>query len=85
VVFGPLLLSSPPGVLIIILKLNEIKFLAIKLLDEEAESICRGVINSISLSLALYEIGIESGIKGFDAARHLFVDRKSLGVISFTN
>jgi hypothetical protein len=73
-------------VLIITPKLEEVEALAIKLLDEEAESIYRGVFNSISLSLAFHEkIGIEGGIKGFDAASKFFVNRKLLGVISFTN
>ena len=70
--------------LIIIQKLEEVEFLAIKLLDEDAESICRGVVDSISLSVALYEIG-EGGIEGFEAASKLFVNRKRFGVISFPN
>jgi hypothetical protein len=64
---------------------EEVEFLTIKPLGEEAESVCRGVVNSISLSLALHEIGIEGGIKSLDAASKFFVNRKFLRLVTFTN
>jgi hypothetical protein len=71
--------------MLIVLKLKEVEFLAIKPMDEEAESDCRGIVNSISLSLALHKIGIEGGIKSLDVASKFFVNRKFLRLVTFTN
>ena len=71
--------------MVIVLKLKEVEFLAIKPMDEEAESDCRGIVNSISLSLALHKIGIEGEIKSLDAASKFFVNHKFLKLVTFTN
>ena len=71
--------------MVIVLKLKEVEFLAIKPMDEEAESDCRGIVNSISLSLALHKIGIEGGIKSLDVASKFFVYNESLFLITISN
>jgi hypothetical protein len=50
-------------VLIITPKLEEVEFLAIKLLNEEAESICGGVVDLINSSAALFEMELKATLK----------------------
>jgi hypothetical protein len=68
--------------------LEEVKFLVVKPLDEEAESSLGGIFDSTNLSTAVTpnEARIKGCVKGFDMTAGIsFTNSEFLGLVSFTD